>query len=119
MAPLRARLPLRRRGPCRQGCRAALPCELCGILQRPPVAERHRYREAILMGSFDLAEFPAGELVHLFRRGEASPVEATRAALARIERCNARYNAFCLIDAEHALAAAAAAEERWRKSEPR
>jgi aspartyl-tRNA(Asn)/glutamyl-tRNA(Gln) amidotransferase subunit A len=71
------------------------------------------------MGSFDLAEFPAGELVHLFRRGEASPVEATRAALARIERCNARYNAFCLIDAEHALAAAAASEERWRKSEPR
>lgn len=71
------------------------------------------------MGSFDLAELPASDLVHLFRRGEASPVEATRAALARIERCNVRYNAFCLIDAEHALAAAAASEERWRKSEPR
>ena len=71
------------------------------------------------MGSFDLAELPASDLVRLFRRGEASPVEATRAALARIERCNVRYNAFCLIDAEHALAAAAASEERWRKSEPR
>ena len=71
------------------------------------------------MGSFDLAELPASDLVRLFRRGEASPVEATRAALTRIEQFNARFNAFCLIDAEHALAAAAASERRWRKSEPR
>ncbi len=71
------------------------------------------------MGSFDLAELHASELIRLFRRGEASPVEAARAALARIEKCDTRYNAFCLIDATHALAAAAASEERWRKGEPR
>jgi aspartyl-tRNA(Asn)/glutamyl-tRNA(Gln) amidotransferase subunit A len=66
----------------------------------------------------DLAEFTASELIRLFRRGQASPVEATRAALAQIEKYNARFNAFCLVDAEHALATAAASEERWRNAQP-
>ena len=61
----------------------------------------------------NLAALTASELVELFRRREASPVEATRAALAQIERFNSRYNAFCLIDAERALRDAAASEARW------
>jgi aspartyl-tRNA(Asn)/glutamyl-tRNA(Gln) amidotransferase subunit A len=67
----------------------------------------------------DLSELSASELVGLFRRREASPVEAADAALARIDQFNSRYNAFCLIDAERALKSARASEERWRKREPR
>jgi aspartyl-tRNA(Asn)/glutamyl-tRNA(Gln) amidotransferase subunit A len=67
----------------------------------------------------DLSELTASELVGLFRRREASPVEAAHAALAQIDQFNSRYNAFCLIDAERALKSARASEERWRKRAPR
>ena len=50
--------------------------------------------------SADLAALTARELTHLFRCGEASPVEATHAVLTRIEALNGAYNAFCLVDAE-------------------
>jgi aspartyl-tRNA(Asn)/glutamyl-tRNA(Gln) amidotransferase subunit A len=66
----------------------------------------------------DLADSTGGELVRLFRSGKASPVEATRAVLRRIERLNPRYNAFCLIDPERALAAARQSEIRWSRTEP-
>jgi aspartyl-tRNA(Asn)/glutamyl-tRNA(Gln) amidotransferase subunit A len=66
----------------------------------------------------DLCELTASELVRLFRRREASPVEAARAALARIDKFNKRYNAFCLIDAERALESARASEQRWGEGEP-
>ena len=66
----------------------------------------------------DLALAPAGELIRLYRAGEASPVEAVRAALARIETHNGDINAFCLVDGEGALAAAAASEARWRQGAP-
>src|SRR6516164_11724873 len=61
----------------------------------------------------DLAATTAGELVALFRRRQASPVEATRAALKRIEAHNGRINAFCLVDGERALRDARASEARW------
>jgi aspartyl-tRNA(Asn)/glutamyl-tRNA(Gln) amidotransferase subunit A len=61
----------------------------------------------------DLTALTASELVGLFRRREASPVEAARAALAQIERLNGRYNAFCLIDGERALRDARASQARW------
>jgi aspartyl-tRNA(Asn)/glutamyl-tRNA(Gln) amidotransferase subunit A len=61
----------------------------------------------------DLAAMSAGELVALFRRRQASPVEATRAALKRIEAHNGRLNAFCLVDGERALRDAGASEARW------
>ena len=70
------------------------------------------------MPGHDLRSMTASELVHLFRTGAASPVEAARAALDRIDKLNTRYNAFCLIDEERALDAARAAETRWRKREP-
>jgi aspartyl-tRNA(Asn)/glutamyl-tRNA(Gln) amidotransferase subunit A len=66
----------------------------------------------------DLMALTGNELVDLFRRREASPVEATRAALDQIERFNPRYNAFCLIDAERALRDAAASQARWLEGKP-
>ncbi|GAB4365362.1 MAG: amidase [Kiloniellaceae bacterium] len=69
--------------------------------------------------SDDIAMMTASRLVKLYRSGELSPVEATRAALDRIERYNGRLNAFNLVAAETALAAAAEAEERWRLGAPR
>lgn len=60
-----------------------------------------------------LAECTAGQLLQLYRTGAASPVEATREVLARIERLNPQLNAFCLVDAEAALASARASEARW------
>jgi aspartyl-tRNA(Asn)/glutamyl-tRNA(Gln) amidotransferase subunit A len=66
----------------------------------------------------DLADCTASELLDLYRRGQASPVDATRAVLARIERLNPRLNAYCLVDPDAALAAARAAEARWRAGTP-
>jgi aspartyl-tRNA(Asn)/glutamyl-tRNA(Gln) amidotransferase subunit A len=67
----------------------------------------------------DIALVPASELIARYRDGSLSPVEATRAALDRIEAHNARLNAFNLIDAEGALAEARKSEERWRIGAPR
>lgn len=61
-----------------------------------------------------LADAPAHRLARLFAAGEASPVEACRAVLQRIERLNPEYRAFVRVDAEGALAAARASEARWR-----
>jgi aspartyl-tRNA(Asn)/glutamyl-tRNA(Gln) amidotransferase subunit A len=65
-----------------------------------------------------IALMTATELLGRFRSGELSPVEATRAALERIEALNQRVNAFCLVDQDAALAAARASERRWRSGEP-
>jgi aspartyl-tRNA(Asn)/glutamyl-tRNA(Gln) amidotransferase subunit A len=59
----------------------------------------------------------AAELSRRYQRKEHSPVEATTASLTRAERLRPHLNAFVLIDAERALAAAKASEERWRKGE--
>lgn len=66
----------------------------------------------------DLGECNAAELRALFERGEASPVEATEAALSRIERFNVEVNAYCWVDREGALAAARESEARWYRGEP-
>lgn len=68
--------------------------------------------------SQDPALLPAVELVALYRARKLSPVEATKAALDRIAKHNPRFNAFCLVDEESALAAASASEARWAKGEP-
>ncbi len=62
----------------------------------------------------DLALADAGELARLFERGEASPVEATQAALNEIDR-HRDLNAFRLVDHERALADARASAARWRR----
>jgi aspartyl-tRNA(Asn)/glutamyl-tRNA(Gln) amidotransferase subunit A len=70
------------------------------------------------MMSDELATLSARELVALFRRGEASPVEATGAALARLEACNAAVNAFSLIDPDRAMRDAEASQVRWQAGSP-
>ncbi|GAA1552120.1 amidase [Kribbella sancticallisti] len=60
----------------------------------------------------------AMELVEGYRGGDLSPVEATRAALEAIEKYDEQVNAFVLVDAEGALAAAKESEARWHTGEP-
>jgi aspartyl-tRNA(Asn)/glutamyl-tRNA(Gln) amidotransferase subunit A len=67
------------------------------------------------MNATDLAYTPATELVPRIRSKALSPVELTRAVLARIEEANPKVNAFCTVTAEAALAAARAAEEAVMK----
>ena len=69
--------------------------------------------------SDDIALLSAAELIAGYRDGSLSPVAATEAALARIEAHNGTYNAFRLVDAEGALAAARESEERWHIKAPR
>lgn len=64
------------------------------------------------------ADLTAVELLAAYRSGELSPVEATRDALARIEHYDGVVNAFCLVQAEDALAAAKESEQRWHRDEP-
>jgi aspartyl-tRNA(Asn)/glutamyl-tRNA(Gln) amidotransferase subunit A len=60
----------------------------------------------------------AVELVEGYRRKTISPVEATRAALAAIDRYDPMVNAFVLVDADGAMAAAKASEARWHAARP-
>ncbi|OCJ01801.1 amidase [Agrobacterium sp. 13-626] len=66
----------------------------------------------------DLGEMSAAELSALFASGRASPVEAAKASLERIERFNPSVNAFAYVVPEMALAAARESEARWQKGEP-
>ncbi|KAK6020316.1 Amidase [Ostertagia ostertagi] len=58
---------------------------------------------------------PAHELVKLFKARKASPVEATKAALARIDAFNGQLNAFQHLDPDSAMRQARASEKRWKK----
>jgi aspartyl-tRNA(Asn)/glutamyl-tRNA(Gln) amidotransferase subunit A len=66
----------------------------------------------------ELADLSAAELAKAYRQGTASPVEATEAALRRIDALNESYNAFCLVDCAAALASARQSEQRWLNGEP-
>jgi aspartyl-tRNA(Asn)/glutamyl-tRNA(Gln) amidotransferase subunit A len=70
------------------------------------------------MLSDDPALWPATVLLDAFRQRTMSPVEATQMALKRIADADKGLNAFCLVDAEAALASARAAEARWAKGAP-
>lgn len=67
----------------------------------------------------EIALLSAKDLITRYRDGSLSPVEATRAALDRIEAHNPALNAFILVDAEGALAEARISGERWRIGAPR
>ncbi|MCL4744739.1 MAG: amidase [Burkholderiaceae bacterium] len=58
------------------------------------------------------------ELIDAYRRKSLSPLEVTRALLARIDTLNPLLNCFCLVDHESALRDAAASEARWFDGEP-
>ena len=66
----------------------------------------------------DLGTMDAGKLVSLFKSGDASPLEATRAALDRIDRFNGDVNAYVHIDREGAEDAARASARRWGQGKP-
>ncbi|UUX49774.1 amidase [Nisaea acidiphila] len=68
--------------------------------------------------SRDIAMMSATDLIRSFAAGTLSPVEATEAALAAIDAHNGKLNAFVHVDAEGALAAAKASEQRWRDGRP-
>jgi aspartyl-tRNA(Asn)/glutamyl-tRNA(Gln) amidotransferase subunit A len=66
----------------------------------------------------DLTRCTATELLDLYRRAEASPVEVTQAVLERIDKLNPVVNAFCFLAADEALDAARGSEFRWRRGKP-
>lgn len=68
--------------------------------------------------SAELCFMPATELVARYRAKTLSPVEVTRAVLDRIEALDPKLNAYCLVDAEAALASARASEARWLAGTP-
>ncbi len=66
----------------------------------------------------DLTGLSAVQLLDGYRKGEFSPVEVTRATLARAERIQPEVNAFVRLTANEALAQARASADRWRRGEP-
>ena len=66
----------------------------------------------------DICRLAAFELAQHYRQRSLSPVEATRATLARIDALDPVLNAYCLVDHEAALAAARESERRWLAGEP-
>ncbi|MDR5904991.1 amidase [Franzmannia qiaohouensis] len=70
------------------------------------------------MNNTDLGVLDAAQLAERYRRRDCSPLEATRAALERIERFNPAVNAYVHVDREGAEQAAHASARRWGKGEP-
>ncbi|MET7701529.1 amidase [Streptomyces sp. NPDC005485] len=66
----------------------------------------------------ELTELTAVQLVDGYRKGEFSPVDATRAALRRAQEVQPAVNAFVRLFADEALAGAAESADRWRRGEP-
>ncbi len=60
-----------------------------------------------------LTELTAQQLLGLYASGALSPVEVTRAVLARIAALDGSLNAFCLVDEAAALQSAELSEQRW------
>ncbi|MBA4860482.1 amidase [Streptomyces sp. PSKA54] len=66
----------------------------------------------------ELTDLTAAQLIDGYRKGEFSPVDATRAALRRIEETEPAVNAFVRVDADDALARAEESTRRWVRAEP-
>ncbi|CAM5642737.1 MULTISPECIES: amidase [Streptomyces] len=66
----------------------------------------------------DLTALTAVQLLDGYRKGDFSPVDATRATLERAERIQPEVNAFVRLTADEALARAGESAERWRRGEP-
>jgi len=75
-------------------------------------------RPTLPMSSSNLENLSAVDLLDLYRSRRASPVEAVRAVLQRIETLDPVLNAFCFVAPDEAMAMAAASEARWMKGEP-
>ena len=70
------------------------------------------------MPEFPLTAISASELSTLYARKTLSPVDAAEAMLLLASKMQPHLNAFVLIDAEGARAAAKASEARWRAGAP-
>jgi len=70
-------------------------------------------------GDLDLAYASAVALGEWYRAGALSPVEVARLLFERLDALQPKINAFCLVDRDGAMAAARAAEARWRRGEAR
>ncbi len=68
--------------------------------------------------STSYTQLSAHAMVQAYARLEISPVEVVEAALARIDAVNPHINAVYHTDAERALEAARASEQRWQNNEP-
>ena len=68
--------------------------------------------------SAELCNLTAVGLLEAYRTGTLSPVEVTRAVLARIEKLNPVFNAFNLVS-DRALDEAQASEARWQSGQPK
>lgn len=66
----------------------------------------------------DILALDGTALLHAYRRGALSPREALEAFLDAVDRLAPRVNAFCLVDAEAAIAAADASTARWAAGRP-
>ncbi|UCE31476.1 MAG: amidase [Burkholderiales bacterium] len=66
----------------------------------------------------DLHCLSAAEFSEAYAEGRLSPVEATEAALARIDAWEPKINAMYLVHREAALATARESEARWRAGQP-
>ena len=65
-----------------------------------------------------LHELSAPELVDLYRRREASPVEVARSVLGHLERWEQHAQALFLLRPDHVMEQARASEQRWLKGQP-
>jgi aspartyl-tRNA(Asn)/glutamyl-tRNA(Gln) amidotransferase subunit A len=66
----------------------------------------------------DLAQLSANELNAIYRAKGASPVEPTKAILARIKLLQPHFNSYRAVDGQSALAQALASEARWSRGAP-
>ncbi|MBV9327949.1 MAG: amidase [Chloroflexi bacterium] len=66
-----------------------------------------------------LADLTAAELLDLYRRGDASPVEAVEACLGRIQRLDPSVGAVLTLLVERSIARAEESTRRWREGEAR
>lgn len=66
----------------------------------------------------DMAFWGVRAHTQMFRSGEATPLDAAKAAFDQIEARNASVNAFSHLDREGAMRAAEASTARWRNSKP-
>lgn len=65
------------------------------------------------------ADLTAGQMLAAFAARTLSPVEVTRAVVARIDACESKLNALYAYDPAGALAAAATSEQRWHNGSAR
>lgn len=71
------------------------------------------------MADDEIGFMTAQALAENYKSGALSPVEVTKAILARIDRLNDDINAYCFVDHEGAIKQAKESETRWRDGKPR